>query len=281
VVVFLNGEKTNPISMEQHILASNPGVMGVLVSGAKRVQAWLPVEIAGEVLSPAGRALVMQRIWPSIEEPNSLSPGHARIDKAHILFTTVDKPMLRTSKGTIQRAGTLALYAQELDDLYARLDRVRARNDGLVRPGGGDDVSVVTQYIRNVLISVTVWDEDGVRNDDNLFHLGFDSLHAIAAARQLKYGFDILNITPNMIYQNPSISELTDAVTQFSTIREHKKHPTRNNSKKDPHCYKSSSGISTTIRLPERSLATTLKDIPFSSQALPVPSEQTSSIPCY
>jgi hypothetical protein len=68
--------------------------------------------------------MAIQRIWPSIEEANSLSPGHARIDKAHILFTTVDKPMLRTSKGTVQRAGTLALYARELDDLYARLDRV-------------------------------------------------------------------------------------------------------------------------------------------------------------
>ncbi|KAL3493686.1 NRPS-like enzyme [Aspergillus germanicus] len=191
VVVFLNGEKTNPISMEQHILASNPGVMGVLVSGAKRVQASLLVEIAGEVLSPAGRALVMQRIWPSIEEANSLSPGHARIDKAHILFTTVDKPMLRTSKGTIQRAGTLAL------------------------PGGGDDVSLVTEYIRNVLISVTGWDEDRMRNQDNFFHLGFDSLHTIAAARQLKYGPDILDITPDMIYQNPSVSELADAVTQY------------------------------------------------------------------
>jgi thioester reductase-like protein/aryl carrier-like protein len=76
-------------------------------------------------------------------------------------------------------------------------------------------VSVVTEYIRNVLVSVTGWDEDRLRSQDNLFHLGFDSLHAIAAARQLKYGLDILNITPNMIYHNPSVSELTDAVTQY------------------------------------------------------------------
>ncbi|KAJ0426103.1 hypothetical protein BJY00DRAFT_307607 [Aspergillus carlsbadensis] len=212
VVVFLNGEKTNPISMEQHVLASNPGVTGVLVSGAKRVQASLLVEIAGENLSPAKRATAIQRIWPSIEEANPLSPGHARIDMAHILLTTVDRPMLRTSKGTIQRVGTLALYARELDELYARPDRVLAGNGELARPSSVDDVSTVVEYTRNVLISVTGWDEDKVKNEDNLFHLGFDSRHAITAARQLMYGLDVPDVTANLIYYNPSVSELTDAI---------------------------------------------------------------------
>ncbi|KAL3453617.1 hypothetical protein BJX65DRAFT_128386 [Aspergillus insuetus] len=185
------------------------------------------------------------------------------------------------SRCTIQRAGTLVLYARKLDDLYARLDRVRAENDELVRPGGGDEVSVVTEYIRNVLISVTGWDEDRVSNQDNFFHLGFASLHAIAAALQLKCGLDILDITPNIIYQNPSVSGLADAVTQYQHNQGTQEAPDKNSSKKDPRCYKSSSGISTTIRLLARSLATALKDIPFSSQALPVPSEHISSIPCY
>ena len=34
IIVFLNGEKTNPISMEQHILASNSDISALLVVGA-------------------------------------------------------------------------------------------------------------------------------------------------------------------------------------------------------------------------------------------------------
>lgn len=35
IIVFLNGEKPNPIFMEQHIIASNPEVSGALVIGAQ------------------------------------------------------------------------------------------------------------------------------------------------------------------------------------------------------------------------------------------------------
>lgn len=48
IIVFLNGEKTNPISMEQHVSSRNPEITAALVIGAQRFQAALLVETASD-----------------------------------------------------------------------------------------------------------------------------------------------------------------------------------------------------------------------------------------
>lgn len=76
IIVFLNGEKTNPISMEQHIVARNPEVQAALVMGAQRFQASLLIDpVNGDIeLSTAERAAFIEKIWPSVEEANQKCP---------------------------------------------------------------------------------------------------------------------------------------------------------------------------------------------------------------
>jgi hypothetical protein len=63
IIVFLNGEKTNPISMEQHIMASNPELSGALVIGAQRFQAALLVEPNSKTpLTTSEQAGLIERI---------------------------------------------------------------------------------------------------------------------------------------------------------------------------------------------------------------------------
>lgn len=63
IITFLNGEKTNPISMEHHIMASNPELSGALVIGAQRFQAALLLEPASdESLSTPDQASLIERV---------------------------------------------------------------------------------------------------------------------------------------------------------------------------------------------------------------------------
>ncbi|KAL8647282.1 MAG: hypothetical protein Q9226_006496 [Calogaya cf. arnoldii] len=112
IIVFLNGEKTNSISMEQHIVSNNAEVAASLVVGAQRFQAALLVELTGDrkKLTPTERAKYIEELWPTIVVANRDAPSHARITKSHILFTSPPKPMLRAGKGTVQRAGTVQAY---------------------------------------------------------------------------------------------------------------------------------------------------------------------------
>ncbi|KAK3331262.1 hypothetical protein B0H66DRAFT_598749 [Apodospora peruviana] len=121
-MVFLNGEKPNPISMEQHVVARNPGVASsVLVVGARRLQAALLVEPAAGVAT-ADQAALIERVWPSIQEANRLAPAHTRVEKSMILVIPANRPLTRAGKGTIQRSASVSKYASEIEKLYADAD---------------------------------------------------------------------------------------------------------------------------------------------------------------
>ncbi|KAL2835427.1 hypothetical protein BJY01DRAFT_259225 [Aspergillus pseudoustus] len=246
VIVFLNGEKTNPVSMEQHVASSNAAdVSAVLVAGARRFQASLLVELRATAivqenrdcsdLSASDRAAIIEKLWSSIEEANAVCPAHARIAKTHILFAKRDKPFLRAGKGTIQRAGTLALYEAELDALYADADELahgdRGQDSGSVAPARLDDPLVLSGYIRQTMLDITGWGEDRLSasnaNKENFFHLGLDSLQAITAARRFRRGLDMPDFSPNLIYLHPSVAELSEAVIRLRCSHEASSEATR------------------------------------------------------
>lgn len=216
VIVFVNGEKTNPVSMEQHIMASNPEVTAALVAGSQRFQASLLIEYGSKPLSPRDQAAAIEKIWPSIEQANKDCPAHARIAKTHVLFTTPEKPMLRAGKGTVTRAGTIARYASELDALYQKADQLSVRSEiPIPSPGRVDDQEQIKEYIQRSFASLTGWTQCQICTTENFFILGLDSLQAITVTRALKRGFDLPSFTPNLIYLNPSVSSLTQAILKL------------------------------------------------------------------
>ena len=220
IIVFLNGEKTNPISMEQHILACNSDISAVLAVGAQRFQAALLIEPVtnGQELTPVQRAAFIERIWPTIEDANREAPTHARIVKSHILFTYPQKPMLRAGKGTVQRSGTLKMYAKEIDALYADADAMSVVNGGEVtRISGKLDDENVSRFIRETILSITGWEE--LADTDDLFALGMDSLHALMAVRKMKQGLALPTVAPSTLYTNPSISALTGTILRLADVQ--------------------------------------------------------------
>lgn len=216
IIVFINGEKTNPISMEQYIVSRCPEVVAVLVAGAQRFHAALLIEplTDGEPLSPIERAAFIEKIWPSIEEANKNCPSHAQIAKSHVLFTHPQKPMLRAGKGTIQRAGTLQLYTQELDSLYADADLTEISEESYGRSASLDDLQAVSQFIKESISAITNW--PNLDDTDNFFSLGMDSFQALMTVRKLKQGLAMPDIVVSTIYTNPSVSALASTILRLS-----------------------------------------------------------------
>ena len=215
IIVFLNGEKTNPISMEQHIVSHNADISAALVVGAQRFQAALLIEpiTTKKALDPAERAAFIERIWPTIEEANGDAPSHARLMKSHVLFTQPQKPMLRAGKGTVQRSGTLKLYANEIDALYRDVEMMSTDLEGEVaHPKGILDQATVSSYIRQSVLSTVEW-----RSADeaaNFFALGMDSLQALVVIRKLRQSLG-MSIALSTLYTNPSVLTLTTAILRL------------------------------------------------------------------
>ena len=219
IIVFLNGEKTNPISMEQHIVSRTPEIAAALVVGAQRLQAALLIEPAkngkDKDLSPAERAAFIEGIWPIIEEANMDAPTHARIVKSHILMTHAQKPMLRAGKGTVQRSGTLRMYADDIESLYADADTMSGdrKSQGIETINCLDD-SAVSRFINKSVLSITKW--PSLDENENLFTFGMDSLQALLLVRELRRGLAVPTIALTTIYTNPSVTALTNAILRLS-----------------------------------------------------------------
>lgn len=212
IIVFLNGEKTNPISMEQHIMASNPELSGALVIGAQRFQAALLIEPASESpLSTAEQAALIERIWPSVDQANRTAPAHARVEKAFILVVPADRRLIRAGKGTFIRTVSISQYTEEIEKLYSKAD--------VVAGDEGDDeaTAVVTgpegvaRVVRQQVRAVTGW--NSMSDDDvSFFDHGMDSLQGLQLTRALRRSLRRPEIALSTIYQNPTVSLLVTAI---------------------------------------------------------------------
>lgn len=215
IIVFLTGEKTNPISMEEAVV-KHPEVRSVLVIGAQRFQAALLVEpLTTEPLSTSERAEFIERLWPTIQEANLQCPRHAQIKKSHIMFTIPEKPMQRAGKGTIQRRHTLALYTREIDALYEDADKVAVTNEaGPAVSIDLRDSKALSKYIGELLVQIV--DLKDFNDKDNFFIAGMDSLQAVQLTRSLKAALALPDLEISTVYANPSISTITQAILKLS-----------------------------------------------------------------
>jgi thioester reductase-like protein/aryl carrier-like protein len=218
VIVFLNGEKVNPVDFESRV-SRHPNVAAALMFGEKRFEAGVLVELVDSQkkgdLSVAERARIVKDIWPVIEEANSILPAYARIDEAHIIFTEVEKPVLRTLKGTVRRAATFDLYKGAIEKVYR--DVAEMETDDVV-PGrlrceiGSEEEAarVVRQAVQQTMkageIEVT----------EDFFSRGMDSLQVLRLVRYLRGSTALTGVTPSMVYLNPSIGALSAALYQLA-----------------------------------------------------------------
>lgn len=123
--VLVTGSNINPLTMEGHVVA-HPEVRAVLMLGQRKPRTGLLIELENEIQEEERmmmtdedeRRMIIDKIWPAIEEGNKEYYDLARVSKDRILFTAPDRPMRRTPKGTVQRRPTLDMYQSEIDDMY-------------------------------------------------------------------------------------------------------------------------------------------------------------------
>ncbi|KAI0518045.1 acetyl-CoA synthetase-like protein [Xylaria bambusicola] len=214
IIVFLNGEKTNPVTMEQSVVASNPGLLvGAIVVGAQRFQAALLVEPPPtlKIENTADEAALIERIWPSIEEANSIAPAHAYIEKSKVLIGDPKRPLIRAAKGTIQRAVSLAQYSAEIDKLYAAADAAEGDNDIMADEMHIPlDRGLIMRRIREAVLFPTGWQH--IEDSTGFFDSGMDLLQALRIIHTLRGALGASHLALSTLYQNPSIARLAEAI---------------------------------------------------------------------
>ncbi|OBZ78304.1 L-aminoadipate-semialdehyde dehydrogenase large subunit [Grifola frondosa] len=219
VTVLSNGEKTDNEQIES-LIAKDPLIHHVMVFGEGRFQ-------NGVIILPRAFAApeeVLRSVWPTIEHTNSVIPQHSKLVRELVLVADPQRRFALSDKGTVRRQETLAIYAEEIQNAYAKLE-----NGTIIGklPEEGDEDGTL-RYIRGVVKDVL-----GKKVEDHvdLFAIGMDSLAAMNARTHL---IPLWNLRPrstelprNILYHYPTISALHNFLTspsaphRGSDLREH------------------------------------------------------------
>ncbi|KAI8958393.1 acetyl-CoA synthetase-like protein [Daldinia sp. FL1419] len=216
ILVLANGEKVNPIPLEQRI-QGHPLIKGAIVVGNGRTQPALLME-------PRTHPDVdlVEMLWPLINESNTYVPGQGRIARDKVIVATPEKPFLRTGKGTITRKLTEEIYKDEIEAIYS--DSPYQGNimkvDLETGPGGGYGLPKITSFLKEVL-AISFHPKEAVGEDDDFFAHGLDSVQTLEIIASLKRRLvcytssSVAWISPRTIFYNPTISDLSKVLMAF------------------------------------------------------------------
>ena len=209
VIVLLNGEKVNPTGMEKEI-QTHPDVSAAIVFGRDRIQTALLVEPSKNIAvnTEEERRNFLDRLWPKIEKANDYGPSHGRLSRGLVMFTKADKPMPRTPKHNVIRNATYGAYAEEIDALYAAQECHSWEKEDL---NSADD-PLSKSSLRRLVGQVSRLNMATLKDDDNLFAAGLDSLHVVHLVYNLNEAIGRRYVEPAMIYTNPTITKMANAL---------------------------------------------------------------------
>ena len=206
IIVLSNGEKFNP-SPSEAIITGHQLLSGAVIVGLARFQPALLVEPRDGVDIPS--ETVIEEIWPTVEQANAQAPGHARVIRSMIAVANGSKRFERAGKGTVIRKMTAEKFAPELEALYSG-NNLAGRGPILTAP---NDLSAIQDYVQTSIKSSFRVPE--LREDDDLYVLGLDSLQTVEISGILKAGTgtsDVSWLSAQTLYANPTIRKLSDFI---------------------------------------------------------------------
>lgn len=149
-----------------------------------------------------------------MQEANSQSRHKNQLLRDFITFSEPDKPFIRTDKGTIKRAATLALYKDYIERFYD------SRSDDLANFSvDTSSLESIQSDLRDILASSLPAIQQASINDD-LFELGLDSLGVFGAIKAIKAATGLKEqLAPRHLYANPTIALLSKVVAELVSAK--------------------------------------------------------------
>lgn len=221
IIVFSNGEKLNPLTIEETV-QGHPQVKGALVVGSNRMQAALLLEPSEPTNGVQEEREFINRVWPLVERANESAVNHGRISRDFIIVSNPNKPFPRSGKGGIQRATVLSLYADEIDRHYEIEEQVsHLEIPPLDTSSEGSLVKSIETILKSDLNVVNF------SADMDLFSRGIDSRQVVNMSRWLRTGLnaaghaaDTSSLGPRAIYNNSTPRRLAQYIINNVVRRE-------------------------------------------------------------
>lgn len=209
VIVFSNGEKLNPVTIER-IVMGHPEIVGAVVVGSNRFQPALIIEPSKYPETDKEEKELIDRVWPTVVIANEETVAHGQIGRKFIALAKPDKPFQRAGKGTVQKAKTLEMYAADIDEIYEKAGQTTTAEAVKLDLSTEDSlVKSVTDVFRAAAVATPL------DPDTDFFQSGVDSMQVINASRILRASLESAGVhvsadalATRVIYGNPTPRKL-------------------------------------------------------------------------
>ncbi|PIA88765.1 hypothetical protein CB0940_07556 [Cercospora beticola] len=205
-LTLITGKKFDPAPLEDSLAVKSSSVQDVLIFGNGRPCPGALVfrsSAAADVLDED----LLKDFAPAVEEVNRDSQGHARIPKSMLVpMPYAEKPLEKSSKGTVLRKIAEERYASEIEQAYEK------EPSGKVEVADDDVESFVSDAVSSIVSATSA--ESKLESDTDLFAYGVDSVACIqirhAVSRLLPQGSKRLPLT--IVQDTGSIKQLSKAL---------------------------------------------------------------------
>ncbi|KAI0878099.1 hypothetical protein GGS24DRAFT_509135 [Hypoxylon argillaceum] len=223
IIVLVNGEKADPIPLEQ-ALSVNVNVHTAVVFGAGYDSLGILV-IPSESAVGLSQAELLDSIKPNLELGNTKVPAYARVSPDSVIFKGIGFEVPMTAKSTLIRSRLLELCREDIERFYAR----EGLENGFQAPITDDDV---VGFVRETINSVLSAKEDKLTDDSDFFFMGMDSLQASHVRSRLLRWVGLVDgsLAVNVAFEYPTVNRLTQHILDVRNCR----HPVH-----DPEMLKS------------------------------------------
>ncbi|KAK0625127.1 hypothetical protein B0T17DRAFT_493095 [Bombardia bombarda] len=217
ILVFSNGEKLNPVSIEE-IVMDHPEIKGAIVVGVNKFQPALILEPFKQPKTEQEAKALVDRVWPYVVKANKETVAHGQIGQSFIAISNPSKPFLRAGKGTIQRAGTVKMYKDEIEKIFADEGALATLEAPKLDLSSKEALTGSVIKLFESFLNGPELDPDA-----DFFTAGIDSMQVINASRLLRHGLnaagihvDASAVATRVIYGNPTPRRLAEYL--FSVV---------------------------------------------------------------
>ncbi|KAF5551634.1 nonribosomal peptide synthetase [Fusarium mexicanum] len=197
-ITLANGKKFDPSPIEGSILAATKVLQDVLIFGGGR-------DYAGALLFPSSSDISadegIDSVWPHIDKLNADSQTHTRINKTMLIVVPIkegQKPLEKSSKGTILRRQAEEKYSDEIEGAYSNTSSsAKIPQEGLQK--------AVQDCFEKVL-------GRQVEPDQDLYRQGVDSISCIQIRKMLEQTClsEDGRLPLNVIYDQGTVNSLVE-----------------------------------------------------------------------
>lgn len=216
VIVFSNGEKLNPVTIEKTV-GLHPKLRSALVVGAGKFQAAMFLDPVERPDTEEKTKELIDSVWPLVKKVNAETVKHGRIAKHLIALSDENKPFTYSGKGELQKGSVLKRYGAEIDAIY---EKTGAEDTAVIETASEESLMASIRSVFEDNLGVTSLDETA-----DFTAAGIDSLQIITSARIVSNGLeaagiskDLAEVSPRTIYQKSTLQKLAKYI--FRCIRD-------------------------------------------------------------